>query len=113
MFRVDRMESAVLTEERFDRPDGNTVEDLVNRGRMYLGHGEEKLVVRYSERIAPWIAEREGKEPSPDGSVTIEYELGDDEWAVEHVLSYGPEALVVSPNRVRELVRERLREILA
>ena len=113
VFRVDRMESAVLTEERFDRPDGNTVEDLVNRGRMYLGQGSEKLVVRYSERIAPWIAEREGKEPSPDGSVTIEYELGDDEWAVEHVLSYGPEALVVSPNRVRELVRERLREILA
>lgn len=45
--------------------------------------------------------------------MTIEYELGDDEWAVEHVLSYGPEALVVSPVRVRELVRERLTEMLA
>jgi predicted DNA-binding transcriptional regulator YafY len=112
VFRVDRMESAVLTEERFERPDGNVVEALVNRERMFLGEPGEKLVVRYSARIAPWISEREGKEPDPDGSVTIEYGLGDDEWAVEHVLSYGPEALVVSPARVRELVRERLRAMV-
>jgi proteasome accessory factor C len=113
VFRVDRMEGAELLEEKFARPDGNTVDDLVNRERMFLGEAGEKLVVRYSARIAPWISEREGKQPDPDGPVTIEYELGDDEWAVEHVLSYGPEAVVVSPARVRDLVRERLREILA
>jgi predicted DNA-binding transcriptional regulator YafY len=112
-FRVDRMEKAEPTQEKFERPDGVEVEELVNQGRMYLGQAGEKLVVRYSARIAAWIAEREGKAPSLDGTVTIEYELGDDEWAVEHVLSYGPEALVVSPERVSELVKERLLEILA
>ena len=113
VFRVDRMEGAALTEEKFERPGGSTVDDLVNRERMFLGEAGEKLVVRYSARIAPWIAEREGKPADPDGSVKIEYELGDDEWAVEHVLSYGPEAVILSPARVRDLVRKRLREILA
>lgn len=112
-FRVDRMESAALTEEGFERPDENAVAKLVNRERMFLGEASEKLVVRYSARIAPWISEREGKPPEPDGSVTIEYELGDNEWAVEHVLSYGPEAVIVEPSRIRELIRERLQEILS
>ena len=37
--------------------------------------------------------------------------LLDDEWAVRHLLQYGP-AVVVEPQRVREMVRERLLSVI-
>jgi len=74
---------------------------------------DEQETIRYSAKIAAWIAEREGVEPGPDGSVTVEYTLGDREWAVRHVLQYGPEAEVVGPMEVREMVVERLEGMMA
>jgi predicted DNA-binding transcriptional regulator YafY len=41
--------------------------------------------------------------------VTVEYPLGDPDWAVRHVLQYGPEAEVVGPETVRQRVAEVLR----
>jgi predicted DNA-binding transcriptional regulator YafY len=112
VYRLDRMEEARLLEESFERPVGRALEELVVNGRVFIGETTERLVVRYSSRIAPWIMEREGKERDVDGSVTVEYPLGDAEWAVGHVLQYGPDAEVLGPVRVRDLVRGRLREIL-
>lgn len=112
VFRVDRMEAAELTDQPFERPEGRAVEELIENGRVFIGRPDQQVAIRYSPRIAPWIAEREGRGPAPDGSVTVEYPLGDAEWAVGHVLQYGPEAEVVSPPVVRDLVRERLEEIL-
>jgi predicted DNA-binding transcriptional regulator YafY len=64
--------------------------------------------VRYSSRIARWIAEREGKTLAEDGSLTMEHPLADGEWAVRHVLQYGPDVTVLEPSEVREAVRRRL-----
>ena len=62
--------------------------------------------MRYSPRIARWIAEREGKELEKDGSLVVEHTLADTDWAVRHVLQYGPEAEVLAPPEVKaELVR--------
>ena len=47
-----------------------------------------------------------------DGAVTVEYPLGDEDWAVRHVLQYGPDAEVVAPDSVRESVQDRLVGIL-
>jgi predicted DNA-binding transcriptional regulator YafY len=64
--------------------------------------------VRYSPRIARWIAEREGVEPDADGSLTLEHPLLDVQWGVRHVLQYGPDAEVVEPADVREEIARRL-----
>jgi hypothetical protein len=50
------------------------------------------MKVKYSPKIARWIAEREGVELDADGSLTIEHPLADQEWGVRHVLQYGPDA---------------------
>ena len=112
VFRVDRMEAARLTDQRFERPEGSALEEMVQNGRVFIGRPGESVVVRYSPRIAAWIGEREGKEPAADGSVTVEYPLGDPEWAVSHVLQYGPDAEVVGLAAVRTRVLETLRAIL-
>jgi len=64
--------------------------------------------VRYSPRIARWIAEREGRELEPDGSLTMEHPLADIQWGVRHVLQYGPDAEVLEPADVRDELTRRL-----
>jgi predicted DNA-binding transcriptional regulator YafY len=68
--------------------------------------------LRYSPRIARWIAEREGKSLAEDGSLTLEHPLADRDWAVRHVLQYGPDVTVLEPAAVREAVVRRLEGII-
>lgn len=113
VYRVDRMERATLMPDTFDRAGAPAVEELLSGERIFVGEVDETLVIRYSAKIAEWIAEREGVQPGPDGAVTVEYPLGDREWAVRHVLQYGPEAEVVAPEAVRAMVVARLEGMIA
>ena len=79
--------------------------------RAFVSPSAERLVVRYSPRIARWIAEREEGELEADGSFVVSHPLADDAWAVRHVLQYGPEAEVLEPARVREKLVATLREM--
>lgn len=108
VYRLDRMESATLMPERFERASAPSIDAMLTGERIFLGQVPETLTVRYSARIAAWIAEREGVVPGTDGTVTVDYPLGDREWAVRHVLQYGPEAEVIAPSEVREMVVARL-----
>jgi len=102
------MERATLLDERFTIPDDFVLDDVLASGRAFLGTVPDQLRVRYTPRVARWIAEREGTTPDTDGSLTMEYPLADLDWAVRHVLQYGPDAVVLGPERVRIAVRERL-----
>jgi predicted DNA-binding transcriptional regulator YafY len=111
IYRVDRVESATVLPDHFERPNGTSYEEVLQNGRIFHGAPEQTLTVRYSTRIAPWIAEREGKTPDADGAVTVEYPLGDVDWAVRHVLQYGPDAEVLGPAEVRARVVEVLTKV--
>ena len=111
-FRLDRVLDAVTLDERF-RPSAElTAGDLLRDGRMFRAEEAEPLVIRYSPRIARWIAEREGQPLAADGSLTLTHPLADADWAVRHVLQYGPDAEVLAPAPVREAVRTRLAAML-
>ena len=111
-FRLDRVRGVDLLEQRFRRPAGFAVEALVQDGRAFHAEEAASLTVRYGPAIARWVAEREGKEVEADGSLTLEHPLADLDWAVRHVLQYGPDAEVLSPPAAREAVRERLRAVV-
>lgn len=109
VFRLDRITHAELDGTSFDVPADFDVDSIVRDGHVFSGElPEDELVVRYSPRIARWIAEREDVHPDEDGSVTVHWPLLDDEWAVRHVLQYGSDAQVIAPARVRTLLCERL-----
>jgi proteasome accessory factor C len=112
IFRLDRVEEVQALPAKFDSPRGFSVESLVRTGKMFQADDAGTLRVRYSPRIARWIAEREGKTPAEDGSLTLEHPLADHDWAVRHVLQYGPDAEVLEPDSVREAVVERLRRMV-
>lgn len=106
-FRLDRVEAVQLLDDTFE-PDGETVNDVMERGKPFASDTTRHMIVRYSPRIARWVAEREGKPLAADGSLTLQHQVADDTWAVRHVLQYGPEAELLEPADLRALLAERL-----
>ena len=108
-FRLDRVEDVEVLEERYEPP-----QRLLARGGDARTGGPSRrrtpasLRVRYSPEVARWIAEREGKAVEADGSLVMEHPLADTDWAVRHVLQYGPDAEVLEPAAVREEIVRRL-----
>jgi proteasome accessory factor C len=113
IFRLDRVEGAELMQDRFSIPEDFSVSGVLHSGKALGSEAVEEVRIRYSPQIARWIAEREGAPVDADGSVTVAHPLLDPAWAVRHVLQYGPEAEVLAPARVKELVRERLAAMAA
>jgi proteasome accessory factor C len=112
VFRLDRAEAVELLDDRFVPPNGFSLDEMIAGNRVFQHDGGETLRVRYSCRIARWIAEREGVPLAADGSLTIEHPLADEDWAVRHVLQYGPDAEILEPVSLREAVRRRLERFL-
>jgi proteasome accessory factor C len=111
IFRLDRVEQVEPLEARYDSPRGFSIDAIVKDGKAFQSAGEGRLRVRYSPRIARWIAEREGKELAEDGSLVMDHPLADRDWAVRHVLQYGPDAEVLEPEEVREAIVGRLERL--
>ena len=107
-FRLDRIEAVRELEEPYEIPATFSVDEFLNDRKVLRPDGARSMRVRYSPRIARWIAEREGVEPDADGSLTMEHALLDVQWGVRHVLQYGPDAEVVEPAEVREEIGRRL-----
>ncbi len=107
-FRLDRVEEVEVLEESYERPKDFSLEAVMADGRAFRAPEPGTLRVRYSPTVARWIAEREGKAVEADGSLTMEHPLADTDWAVRHVLQYGPDAEVLEPAAVREEIGRRL-----
>lgn len=108
VFRLDRITGYRPTESRFEVPKEFSLDTVLRDGRVFAARETVMLKVRYSPRIARWVAERMGLEPAKDGSLTVEHPMADIEWGIRHVLQYGAEAEVLAPEGVREEIRERV-----
>lgn len=105
VFRMDRIIEATETEESFEWPlDFDPARHLGQGGRPFRPADTEHVVVRYSPRIAPWIAEKVASDREPDGSLVVRHEVADPRWVVRHVLQYAGQAELVEPLEMRELV---------
>lgn len=113
IFRLDRVEQVEPLEARYDSPRGFSIDAIVKDGKAFQSAEAGTLRVRYSPRIARWIAEREGKQVAEDGSLVMDHPLADRDWAVRHILQYGPDAEVVEPEEVRQAIMGRLEGMMA
>lgn len=111
IFRLDRVEEVELLDARYASPRGFSLDAVVKHGKAFQSSGTETLRVRYSPRIARWIAEREGKPLKEDGSLVLEHPLADEEWALRHLLQYGPDVTVLDPPGMREAIVRRLGQL--
>lgn len=111
-YRLDRIDAATLLAESFEVPADFVLEQVLSNGRPFNGREIATMRVRYSPRIARWIAEREAVPLDDDGSITITHQVADRDWAVRHVLQYGPDAEVLEPAELRSELARRLTSML-
>ena len=100
-FRLDRMRSARLTDERFEPRDGFDPSYLKNPRVARLHH---------SPAIARWKLER-GARPLTDGSAVADVPYKTEEWLLSEVLADRGETVVVEPQRLRDAVAKRARRL--
>ena len=107
-FRLDRVERVEALNESYEIPATFSVDEHLDDRKVLRVDEPRRMRVRYSPRIARWIAEREGGEFAEDGSLIVEHPLADVQWGVRHVLQYGPDAEVLEPEEVRQEIGRRL-----
>lgn len=127
-FRLDRILAVTPLDGSFDVPDDFDARDHIDGGGalpggVFRADDTIEVTVRYSPRIARWIEERAsaGTEPAEsrptvekrsDGSVEVRHFVADLGWLVRHVLYHGPEAEVIDPPALRDLMRQRIGQII-
>ena len=110
-FRLDRVLGVVELDDAYEIPATFSVDEHLHDRKVLRVGQLPRMRVRYSPRVARWIAEREGVEVEADGSLTLDHPLADVQWGVRHVLQYGPDAEVLEPPEVREEIVARLSSV--
>jgi predicted DNA-binding transcriptional regulator YafY len=111
-FRADRIHGIQDQDTGFAPPAGFTLDGLIGERRPFTFPTQERLIVRISPEVARWLAEREERVLGTDGTLTAEYPIGDDGWALRHVLRYGAHAQVLAPPGHRKKVADQVRRCL-
>jgi proteasome accessory factor BC len=101
-FRLDRMRSAQLTQERFEP---RTAFDPHG-----FRDGRSAKILYLKGVAARWAAER-GATPLKDGTALAEMPVGGVEWLIGEVLSQRGEAILLEPEEMRKAVADRAHEL--
>jgi len=100
-FRLDRMRSATLTDERFEPREGFDPVYLRNPRVARLLH---------SPAVARWKLER-GAQLLTDGTAVALVPYKTEDWLLSEVLADRGETVVLEPQRLREVVARRARRL--
>ena len=116
-FVVGRIRKLELLEEHFDFPPDFSVDDYLSKTfDQVVGETEQKVSVRFSAYQAPWIKERRWH-PSQqidehgDGSITIHFQVSGLDAIKRWVMRYGKEAEVLEPRKLRDMVKNEVRDM--
>ena len=100
-YRLDRMRSARVTDERFDRREG------FDPNYLFEPH---VAVVWHSPEVARWKVER-GARSLTDRSAVSELPFKTEEWLLSEVLADRGESVVLEPASMRRTIARRAREL--
>jgi proteasome accessory factor BC len=101
-FRLDRMRSATLTDEKFEPREGFDPSYLRDPRVARLHH---------SPTVSRWKLER-GARALTDGSAVADVPYKTEEWLLSEVLADRGETVVLEPQKLRDLVAKRARKLL-
>ncbi|HVX14812.1 MAG TPA: transcriptional regulator [Pirellulales bacterium] len=119
-FKLDRIQSAEVTEFPFHRPDAFNVADYM-RGSFGVYHGDGgpdvKVRVRFRPSVARYVSESrwhvsQQLTPQPDASLVAEFRLSSTEEIRHWILSFGRQAVVLEPVSLRDEIAAELREMV-
>ncbi len=113
VFAVDRIRRARILEEAFRPPEDFDPEAFVSRGMGVFQGPREKVRVRFSSRMAGYVAERtwhptQRLEETEDGGLIFEAEMAAGVEALAWVLRWGAHARVLAPASLAAAVRREI-----
>ncbi len=100
-FRLDRMRSAQLTDERFERREGFDPSYLLN---------PRVAVLLHSPAVARWKIER-GAQLLTDGCAVAHVPYKTEDWLLSEILADRGETVVLEPQKLRDVVARRARRL--
>jgi proteasome accessory factor C len=103
-FRMDRVLNAEVADDPAPEIPTSALDALLSRGVAYSAADDVEVRVRYSPRVARWVAERAAAPLESDGSIVLQHRVADIRWIVRHVLQYGGDAVVEAPDEARAWV---------
>jgi proteasome accessory factor C len=116
-FRLDRLRSARVLKETFERRPEMTAGPYQPWGDRRAPDGStlaQSASVWCSPEIARWLAEEHrSPERYEDGSVLVEIPYASEEWLVKEILKYQGEAVLFEPLALRRRVASLARDVLA
>ena len=108
-FRVDRIAELVLLDETFAEPVDFDIQTYLATDMRFQPtlHVRMRFPPHFAQVALDDRTQWETVEEQPDGSVIVSLPATDLEWAASTVLAYGGTAVVLAPEELRHLVRER------
>jgi predicted DNA-binding transcriptional regulator YafY len=119
IFSLDRIDSAVLLEERADDlADDELDKRLARSYGIFSGVPRTSAVLRFTPHMSRWVSEEHWHPHQigqwlTDGSFELTVPYAEPTELVRDILRYGPEVEVVRPESLRQLVRDQLGAALA
>lgn len=116
-FVVGRIKKLQLLKEHFDMPSDFSVDEYLSKTfDQVVGETEQEVSIRFSAYQAPWIKERQWHptqqiEEHGDGSITVRFQVSGLDAIKRWVMRYGKEAEVLEPQKLRDMVRNEVREM--
>lgn len=117
LFSVDRIRSITITNEPCQMPLGFDVDDYVANALVVMRGAPIEVSLEFDRAAAPWVRDREWHqsqrlEPARGGALRMALKVSDTPELVGWILSFGSRVKVLSPESVRNRVREEARKIL-
>jgi predicted DNA-binding transcriptional regulator YafY len=118
MFVLDRIKMLKVTDERFTIPKDFKLDDFMRHSFRVMHDELYTVKVRISPGWARWVGEKIWHESQkitklPNGSLEITFRVAGLDEIKRWILSFGPEAAVLEPEKLKEMVRKDLSRNLA
>jgi predicted DNA-binding transcriptional regulator YafY len=118
MFVLDRIKMLNLTDERFTIPRDFNLDDFMRHSFKVMHDELHTVKVRISPGWARWVGEKVWHESQKakktgDGGLEMTFRVAGLDEIKRWVLSFGPEAQVLEPEKLRKLVQQDLHRNLA
>jgi predicted DNA-binding transcriptional regulator YafY len=118
MFVLDRIKMLKGTDEHFTMPKDFSLENFMRHSFKVMHDELYTVKVRISHGWARWVGERIWHENQkvtklPNGSLEMSFRIAGLDKIKRWILSFGPEAVLLEPEKLKETVRKDLSKNLA
>jgi len=119
VFRMERISSVVVLEQRFSPPLGSSLRKMLgNAWGIWTSDHPVEVVLRFTPRVAGRVSattwhESQELTRSPDGSVEIRLVIAEPTEIRSWILGWGQECEVVAPAKLRQSILAEMEEAVA